>query len=288
MGLGLLGTAMAGFAQGAGAGIAKGAEQYGEYLSRKALVDAQAEIITLRDQRMSELEEGRTVRAEERKKAPYSEAQAATERWRTENTTYDEASGTAVKQEPDEASMNKRLREELLGRGESTAAHQLAIEANAREKLDFERAAGARKERQDERQHEESMNVRQQQLLVQQRQLARLYDLDKPQSTALTRNVEFMIESGIAKTPKEAFDALHTKAERSPTQFIEQTALNLLKSGEYRYRGKDGRQNAVSDARELLGKIREVDQSEFEAGYDKVQPLGAKKRRSLDVFFGDE
>ena len=52
-GLGLIGTAIAGGMAGGGAGIARGAEMMGEYLSRSQLQAEQAAIQELRDKRIA-------------------------------------------------------------------------------------------------------------------------------------------------------------------------------------------------------------------------------------------
>lgn len=277
---------LAAFVAGAGQSLAKSAERSLIEMALSERDERMAELQSARDERVSRMAEDRDIRGEERKRAPYREALAATEQWKTGATTFEETSGTAVTREPDEFAINRQLRQELLSRGEPAAAHAIATETAAGQKLDLERASLGRREAQDVRQHDERMDILKRQLLVQEKQLARMYSLDKPQSTALTRNVEFMIDSGIARTPKEAFEALHTKAERSPTQFVEQMVPTLLRGGDYRYRGKDGRKNAVDDARSILESIRNSDA--FDVGFDRAAPLGAKRRRPLDNFIGGE
>lgn len=275
---------ISGMMSGLGSGLEKAAEIVGKHFLQQQAEEADK----WRLERLAELREKTDISAEQRKRAPYKEAQAATEKWKADTTTYAaDVPGVATEIAPSEADVNKRLKQELLSRGEHTAAHEIGSEALGREKLDVEKASIGRREGQEQRQHEERMDILQRQLLVQKKQLARMYSLDKPQSTALTTNIEFMVKNDIAKDAAEAFNMLRTKMEKSPQQVLEQITTNLLRSSDYRYRGKDGRKNAVNDAREIISKIRGVEEEAFGEGFAKVQP-GARSRRPLTDFLGGE
>jgi hypothetical protein len=259
-------------------------------IGKRAQVDLtklRGEMEALRDEREAERREQSAIRVEARKRAPFEEAHAATERWRAENPSYAaDVPGIATEIMPSEGETNARLRQELLRRGEHSAAHDLAREGLERERLESTRASTARREAQDERQHEERMAILQKQLNVQERMLARQYGLDKNASTALTTNIKFLVDQGIAKTPAEAFEKLHTRMDRSAEETMRQMVLGLLRSGDPRYRGKDGRQNALDDARAVVGRIRRADERAFERGFQNAQP-GAG-RRPLDSFLMGE
>jgi hypothetical protein len=247
------------------------------------LIRLREQLEALRDERIAGMREQAAIRAEARKRAPFEEASTATERWRTENTTYAaDVPGVATETAPSAKETNARLRQELLRRGEHSAAHDLAREELEGQRLEDTRASTARREVQDERQHEERMAILQKQLNVQERMLARQYGLDKNASTALTTNIKFLVDQGIAKTPAEAFEKLHTRMDRSVEETMRQMVLSLLRSGDPRYRGKDGRQNALDDARTVFGKIRRADERAFERGFENAQP---GRRPPLESFF---
>jgi hypothetical protein len=247
------------------------------------LIKVREQMEALRDERIAEMREQAAIRADERRRAPFQEAHSATERWRQENTSFAaDVPGIATEIRPGEKETNARLREELLRRGEHGAAHALASEEIERERLESTRASTARREAQDERQHEERMAILQKQLNTQEKMLARQYGLDKNASTALTTNIQFLVDNGIAKNPAEAFEKLHTRMDRSPEETMRNMVLGLLRSGDPRYRGKDGRQNALDDARTVFGKIRSADERAFERGFKNAQP---GRRPPLESFF---
>lgn len=92
MGLGLIGAAMAGGLAGLGAGGAKAAEGYGEYLSRSTLEKERAGVQRLRDERMAELETARETAREGRAKAERLELGEAVKKARS--GPVDDLSGT--------------------------------------------------------------------------------------------------------------------------------------------------------------------------------------------------
>lgn len=191
-----------------------------------------------------------------------------------------------------DADRDARIRESATERQERefefrTGEREAGQEFSAGEKaLDRGQRAdeSAAREAQSVQQHEERMSVLNKQLVVQERSLARQYALDNTQSTALTTNVNFLVEQGIAKDAAGAFELLRRRMERSPTQTTEQFALQLMRSGEPRYRGQGGQQRAVEDAKSIIGKIREGDERDFAAGYEGATSSGSRQRRPLDAF----
>ena len=106
MSLGLIATAMAGGLAGLGAGVAKGAEAYGDYLSRSALIEEQANVQRLRDERLAELETRRETDKEGRAKAERLEVGEAITR--AETARVDDLSGSIREQTPSEQLESRR------------------------------------------------------------------------------------------------------------------------------------------------------------------------------------
>lgn len=172
MGLGLIATAMAGGLAGLGAGVAKGAEAYGEYLARSTLMEEQANIQKLRDERMAELTEQASIRAEERKRTPYKEAAVRGKGLIDAATTLSEdVAGNVTKNEPTRA---QRLALEAQAYEESglpDVGSSRRTEALAAERLDVERESHRERSAQDERQHRERMTALERQLKQQGQQI---------------------------------------------------------------------------------------------------------------------
>lgn len=276
----------AGMIAGGIAGFGRAVE---EVAGRRLLDIAQSE----RDERLAALErekqanesalrEGVSIRAEERKRAPFADALAATGRWKTENTSYDEASGTPVKQEPDEFSTNRRMRQELLSRGEHTAAHELGTEALTAERLNVEKAGIERRNTQEERQHQERMATLQKQLNVQERMLARQLAADgveRDTSTALAKNARLLADSGLVPDLKSGLKMLLGYKQKNDQDAVLQLTNSLLRTPAYF--GKDGHKKAMETAKEMIWNLRGLEDGG--AGSPDATPTD---RRPLDAFMG--
>lgn len=83
--------------------------------------------------------------------------------------------------------------------------------------------------------------------------------------TALIRNVDFLVKSGIAKSPEEAFSKLKTSNEKPESDAILGIAAVLMRDP--RYRGKGGVARVKEDA---MGIVREIRGSE--GGQPRASP----------------
>jgi hypothetical protein len=79
--------------------------------------------------------------------------------------------------------------------------------------------------------------------------------LGKTQSTAFIQNLQYMIDSGIASDPADAFKKWKTQAGRSPSAAAMQILPSLLRDPHYR--GADGRQRAIADSKSLVDAFTE-------------------------------
>ena len=114
---------------------------------------------------------------------------------------------------------------------------------------------------------------------------AREMGLNDTQSTALISNVNFLVRSGIAADPKEAFDRLRTgMAKPEDSQVLDVTKM-LLK--DRRYRGPTGLQDAAKDARGMVQSMRGDDDSELgaPAARSRNYILGGKAFNDVDLEF---
>ena len=73
--------------------------------------------------------------------------------------------------------------------------------------------------------------------------------------TALIQNMEFLVNSGVAKDHKEAFDRLHAAVGKPEEDAILSLASTLMSKGTG-YRGKDGAAKALDDARRMVQSVR--------------------------------
>ena len=73
--------------------------------------------------------------------------------------------------------------------------------------------------------------------------------------TALIQNMEFLVNSGVAKDHKEAFDRLHAAVGKPEEDAILGLASTLMSKGSG-YRGKDGAAKALDDARRMVQSVR--------------------------------
>lgn len=79
--------------------------------------------------------------------------------------------------------------------------------------------------------------------------------------TALTRNVEFLVQSGIAGTPKEAFDMLRKAVQKPEGEAIMDLMRIILDKGSG-YRGKGGIDKALQDARRIVQSVKGAEEAE--------------------------
>lgn len=75
-------------------------------------------------------------------------------------------------------------------------------------------------------------------------------------TTALMRNVEYLVSSGVASNPTEAFNRLRTVPEKAEGDAIMGVLGTLMRDP--RYRGRDGAARATSDATAIVKDIRGV------------------------------
>lgn len=273
-GLGLVGAAMGGL----GEGMQNASKVMGESLLRQEL----EKIREAREKRLAEIKHGLNVQEIEKrerlKRQPAIDAAADIERARSE--LVDDPSGTARPRTADE--MRTFSADAYRRRGAPDVALQL-------EEADARREREARLERDSERRHGERMSILQKTLNVQEKMLQKQFKLDGNDSTALTTNIRFLVDQGVADSPKAAFDMLRTRVSKSPHEAIAEHARTLLRLFPQNYRGKDGQANAAADARNFVDKIRAGDDAELETGFNRSRPLGAGPRRPLDAFLsGDE
>jgi len=251
-------------------------KEWMRHLNAADIHERAAEIQRLRDERLADLREQADIRAEERKREPYQRA-AQTANERIAGGVVDD-SGMAFESrapsQPEEARIRAGAYDE---EGLAEAGSRFRTEALSAERLDLEREKGERADRRDTEQHSERLAILNRQLANQEKSLARQYALDRRQSTAMTINLEYLVANGIAKDPSEAFERLRAGVTKSPESAIAKMTDTLLKSGDRRYRGQEGRALAVDDARSLIGKINAADEEDFEHGFESARPLGARR-----------
>lgn len=101
-------------------------------------------------------------------------------------------------------------------------------------------------------------------------------------TTALMRNMEYLVKSGVAKDHKEAFERLRTTTEKSERDAASTLAGRLMQSP--RYRGSNGPQRAMQDALEMVRSVRgaEADDGGADAGVDQPSaPASARTRAAI-------
>lgn len=286
---GILSGAMRGIGE-AGLDLTKRAA---DYLARSEFQSEAAGVQKLRDERLAELAEQAAVRADERKRAPAIAAAADIEAGK--GAMVDDASGTvrprtrAEQAEFESGAYRKRgMIREALSIEDREFRKDEAGKADLARTRDDNRADTQLEEQKRHNKASEGIQV------AAARRAQSLLDLkikgmglNGKQSTALTTNIDFMVRNGIAKDPAEAFSMMRTQMERSPTKAVEQLTMQLLKSGDRRYSGKAGQLIAITDAKAILGKIRDADDASLETGSDRGASVGAQGRRPLESFFGD-
>ncbi len=73
--------------------------------------------------------------------------------------------------------------------------------------------------------------------------------------TALISNIEFLVKSGVASDPTEAYEKLRTGMSKPEDSQIQDLTKTLLRDTA-RYRGDEGRQSAVRDATGMVRSMR--------------------------------
>lgn len=272
---------------GALAGLGQGIQTAGKMWHASMMQEQAAEIMKARDELLAELRNDSDAsrhqmdlaaieKREQVRRQPYRDAAAEVERGRSE--FIDDLSGTVRTRGPGE--MQELERDAYMRNALPEVALRMD-EAHAR------RDREGRMDRNADRQHEERMQVLQRQLATQERALARQFKLDGQQSTALTTNISFMVQNGIAKDPGEAFTMLRTGIARSPEQTLQQVTMQLMRSGDVRYRGQQGQQRAVEDAKALMGRLQTGEQTDFGADFSDAARgrQGQPQRRPLNSYF---
>lgn len=76
-------------------------------------------------------------------------------------------------------------------------------------------------------------------------------------ATALERNVNYLVKNGIARDPSDAYRQLRTASEKPTADAIVSLANSLVKGSGYR--GRDGMQRALNDARGMIESLKSPD-----------------------------
>lgn len=276
-------------------------QRAGQLFYSGRLKEEHAAFMAAREERLLEIREQADVRAEERKQAPYLRASQRGDEAVRGATRFDEdAAGNVTRNDPAAAEQARLRAGAYDAEGLPDVGSRLRSEALNAERLDLERAKGERADRRDTEQHTERMAGLQKQLNVQERMLQRQFKLDKRESNTFIRTMDYLVQTGIAKDPADAFAKWNTGKSKSPESTLQQMVLALLRSGDRRYLGNDGKKNAIQDARDLTEKVRSVEDGEFGAGFDRAAPIGAQRqkdagrrlepanRRPMNAFLLDE
>ncbi len=97
-------------------------------------------------------------------------------------------------------------------------------------------------------------------------------------ATALMRNMEYLVKSGVAKDYTEAYKQLRTTTERSEGDAASALASRLMQSP--RYRGAEGPQRAMKDALGMVRSVRGAEADDGEASAGVNQPFGSAAPRT--------
>ena len=97
-------------------------------------------------------------------------------------------------------------------------------------------------------------------------------------TTALMRNMEYLVKSGVAKDHKEAYERLRTTTEKSERDATAALAGKLMQSP--RYRGSGGPQRAMEDALGMVRSVRGAEADDGGAGTGLNQPAGTAAPRT--------
>ncbi|MBI4293628.1 MAG: hypothetical protein HY661_19300 [Betaproteobacteria bacterium] len=77
----------------------------------------------------------------------------------------------------------------------------------------------------------------------------------KDSTTALIKNMDYLVTKGVAKTHDEAYQKLHNTGQKSEEDAAIGLARDLVRGGGYR--GKDGATRAVREAQEIIQSLRQ-------------------------------
>ena len=90
-------------------------------------------------------------------------------------------------------------------------------------------------------------------------------------ATALERNMQMLVESGVAADHAEAYQKLRTGMGKSPEDQTLSLASTLMRGSAYR--GKDGANRAFQDAARMVGEMRGARTGDAGAGADASAPV---------------
>ncbi len=265
-GMGVLGTALSGAMVGAG----KVGEQMIEHASKLDLQEAATRAQLLRDETLSRIRRG-DFRAEAETKLEFAPQMARAE--------------TAALAEREDALRPGKLETK---RGESGIAIDEAfakprtLGPGSSEVVDGEITLTAPQKELDPSQQAEH-RARAGYYSAMAKKAADL-GVDK---TALISNVDYLVRTGIASDPAVAFEKLRTGMGKPESAQIESLTKTLLRDT-VRYRGEEGRQRAVQDARSMVEAMRsggEDDDAAFARGFSKVRPPSSGSPSAEDIAY---
>lgn len=97
-------------------------------------------------------------------------------------------------------------------------------------------------------------------------------------TTALMKNMDFLVKTGVAKDHNDAYERLRTTMAKSEGDAILSLSANLMRSS--RYGGSNGKARAIQDATEMVRSVRGAEAGDGEAGAGVDQPPGSAAPRT--------
>ena len=97
-------------------------------------------------------------------------------------------------------------------------------------------------------------------------------------TTALMKNMEYLVKSGVAKSYKDAYSKLRIAVEKPESDAITSLASKLMQGS--RYRGADGAKRAMEEATAMVRSVRGAEADDGEPSSGVNQPSVAPRTRT--------